>query len=228
MLLPSMSAATTLLPILSRLNSDYSIVLASGSPRRRELMQLMGFTDVKVRVSTFSENLDKKSFPSAADYCLATAVEKGREVSGRMRSEGEWRDKTLLFSADTVVEIDGQVLEKPADKEEALAMLTRLSGAQHTVHTGVAVFTGRTAADGTCSPRTLVESTRVKFGDLSAADIEAYVSTGEPFDKAGGYGIQGLGGQLVEGVFGCYFNVMGLPIRALAQQIAQMLSNGEL
>lgn len=229
MLLPGMAAATTLLPLLQRLNSDFSVVLASGSPRRRELMHLMGFAAPQVRVSTFAENLDKTAFASAADYCLATAVEKGREVTQRMLSGGEWRGRTLLVSADTVVEVDGLVLEKPADRDEAKAMLSRLGGNYHTVHTGVAVFLSKEPISGggdssSYTVRTLVESTRVRFAELSPGDVEAYIATGEPFDKAGGYGIQGLGAHMVERVEGCYFNVMGLPVRSLSKLIAQMLS----
>lgn len=210
----------TIIPLLQSLNANKAIVLASGSPRRKELMQLMGFTKTMIRVSKFAENLDKTAFPSAAEYCLATALEKGKDVVATLRSTNEWQDNMILISADTIVEINDKILEKPANKEEAQSMLSMLSGNYHTVHTGVAIVAGRPAAEE--SIRTFIESTRVKFDALTAEDIEAYIATGEPFDKAGGYGIQGIGGQMVVGVEGCYFNVMGLPIHTLSKTLAAM------
>ena len=223
--------ATTIIPMLESLNSQRGIILASGSPRRKELMQLMGFTNTIVRVSGFAENLNKASFASAADYCLATASAKGKDVVESMLSEGEWKsNESILISADTIVEIDNIVLEKPADAEEAKAMLRRLSGRKHAVHTGVAIFSGKyhikeqsEAATMEVPPRrSFIESTEVEFVSLSEEDIAAYVATGEPFDKAGGYGIQGIGGLMVRSVSGCYFNVMGLPIHRLSRTLADM------
>lgn len=192
-------------------------------------MTLMGFTNPVIRVSTFAENLDKKSFPSAAEYCLATATEKGKDVVRMLISESSWKSNCLLVSADTIVEIDGRILEKPATAEEAAQMLRMLSGSVHTVHTGVAIFSGRvlgSSSSGSFTMNTFIESTSVTFQSLGEEDIAAYIATGEPFDKAGGYGIQGVGGQMVEHIAGCYFNVMGLPVRSLSSHIARMHAQG--
>jgi septum formation protein len=204
------------------------VVLASGSPRRRELMQLMGFKDVLIRVSGFSENLDKAAYPSAADYCLATAVEKAKDVVLLLTKDAP-SENLVVISADTIVEVDNKVLEKPSDVDEAHKMLAMLSGNYHTVHTGVAIIAPR--KDSSSSEhciRSFIQSTRVKFDTLSQQDIDAYIATGEPFDKAGGYGIQGVGGQLVESIEGCYFNVMGLPIHSLSKTLAAMHSQGHI
>jgi septum formation protein len=223
--------ATTVIPLLSSLNTNNVVILASGSPRRKELMQLMGFTNTIIRVSTFAENLNKASFPTAADYCLATALEKGKDVVDAMHLSGEWKQNIILISADTIVEIDNKILEKPGSHEEATHMLNMLSGNYHTVHTGVAIYTYNKnfISDSmtlSYDIKSFIESTRVKFDKLSAEDIKAYIETGEPFDKAGGYGIQGIGGQMVESVEGCYFNVMGLPIRTLSKAIAKLHNEG--
>jgi septum formation protein len=116
------------------------------------------------------------------------------------------RPGALVLAADTIVVLDGEVLGKPADAAEAARMLRRLAGREHLVHTGMAM----TAPDGAGASG--VESTEVTIRPLSGDEIEAYVATGEPLDKAGAYGIQGLGAALVEGVRGCYFNVMGFPV----------------
>jgi len=137
----------------------------------------------------------------------------------------------VVVGSDTIVDLDGEILEKPADEEEAKAMLRRLSGREHFVHSGVGVFTVAIGGDTAVSPIgseakpavAFAETTRVRFGCLSEAEIAAYVATGEPMDKAGSYGIQGYGGQLVEGVDGCYFNVMGFPMRRFSTELSKLL-----
>lgn len=120
------------------------------------------------------------------------------------------KDHSVLVAADTVVAIDGDVLGKPGSEDDARRMLRRLSGKWHEVFTGLAVL-----AVGRKQPTVIVEKTRVEFVQLSDNDIHEYVLSGEPFDKAGGYAIQGQGGRFIPRIEGCYFNVMGLPLARL-------------
>lgn len=120
------------------------------------------------------------------------------------------KDHSVLVAADTVVAIDGDVLGKPGSEDDARRMLRRLSGKWHEVFTGLAVL-----AVGRKQPTVIVEKTRVEFAQLSDNDIHEYVLSGEPFDKAGGYAIQGQGGRFIPRIEGCYFNVMGLPLARL-------------
>ena len=205
------------------------LVLASGSPRRRELMESLlsgGGGALEVVPSTFEEDLDKGKY-SAAQYALATAKAKGTEVVRRLSGEGAGSKPLVVVSADTVVESpDGAVLEKPRDAEHATAMMQALSGKWHAVHTGVAV-TVVVANGGTLVREFSAEfhtTTRVKFMDLTDSVIAAYVATTEPYDKAGGYGIQsaGLGGSMVEAIEGCFFNVMGFPVNAFCKALVDV------
>lgn len=130
------------------------------------------------------------------------------------------------------VDLDGTILEKPDDEAHAHAMLSSLSGRQHLVHSGVAVFSSigpRSQNNGTLLPVvSFCETTRVTFAALTSEEIWSYVRSGEPMDKAGAYGIQGLGGQMVRGIDGCYFTVMGLPMHRLSAALAQMVIEGSL
>ncbi len=173
------------------------IVLASGSPRRRELLARLGLR-FEVDPPRRDEGLP---FPAEGPDAYA-----GRISTAKAAEVAERRPDALVLAADTVVVLDGEVLGKPADAEEARAMLARLSGRQHAVHTGVTVR----APDGARATGT--EVTQVRFRPLQSEEIDAYVATGEPLDKAGAYGIQEYGAAFVEGVTGCYFNVMGLPV----------------
>lgn len=173
------------------------IVLASGSPRRRQLLAGLG---LRFEVDPPREEEESRSPGEPPDaYAARVAAAKAAEVAAR-------RPDALVVAADTVVVLEGDVLGKPSGPDGARAMLTRLSGRKHSVHTGVAV----TAPDG--SRATGTEVTEVRFRALGSEEIDAYVATGEPLDKAGAYGIQGFGATLVEAVRGCYFNVMGLPV----------------
>lgn len=135
------------------------------------------------------------------------ALSKAREVAGQYPG-------TVVLGADTIVVVEGEVLGKPADRAEAIAMLERLAGREHLVMTGVALVRGE---------RVLVshEETTVRFGPLTRAQIERYVDSGEPMDKAGGYGIQGRGAALVHSVEGDYYNVVGLPLYRTIQMMSQ-------
>ena len=183
-----------------------SIILASQSPRRRELLGQMGFTDFIVRPAKGEEIVDPDLSPDKLVEELSR--QKCAEVTALSHPDD------LIIAADTVVAIDGTVLGKPRSVQDAYAMLARLSGRHHTVYTGVTV-----SRNGETLPAH--EATRVHFRPLTAEEIEAYVSTGEPMDKAGSYGIQGYGSMLVEGISGDYFNVVGLPVCLLGRMLTQ-------
>ncbi|KAJ1627135.1 Maf-like protein [Pavlovales sp. CCMP2436] len=198
------------------------LVLASASPRRVELVRDNLGLSVEVCPSLFEETLLKADFPDARAYCQATARGKALEVAARCCFP---RDvDQLVIAADTVVSLDGHmVMEKPRDKGHAAEMLRSLSGSQHSVITAAALIFIPAEGGGTARERLFAEVTRVRFSKLSEGVVAAYVASGEPMDKAGGYGIQGKGGTLVEGIEGCYFNVVGLPINALSREIIALL-----
>ncbi len=176
------------------------VVLASASPRRRELLgQLL--SDFQVIPSEVDETLDKAVGPEAI---AGLALRKARAVADRLGSG-------IVLGADTVVVLDGQALGKPSDAEEAQAMLRRLRGRAHEVITGVAVVDAATGR-----AETMAVVSRVLMRAYPDSTIDAYVASGEPFDKAGGYAIQGMGGALVGGWVGSYSNVVGLPLAAVA------------
>lgn len=177
------------------------IVLASTSPRRRELLRQIGLT-FEVLPSSAPEEEVTPSDPVRGAVRAAEA--KARDVAARLSGEA------LIIAADTVVVIDGMVLGKPVDEEDAKAMLRHLSGRVHEVITGFVVMDSATRRS-----RSGYERTRVHFRRLDEEEIAAYVASGEPRDKAGAYGIQKLGSLLVERIEGCYFNVVGLPLGSL-------------
>ncbi|CAM6088927.1 unnamed protein product [Calypogeia fissa] len=211
------------LPLLSK---KY-IVLASASPRRAELIQGLGLK-AAIIPSTFEENLDKSTFSSPGDYALATAKHKALEVAKQLH-DGRLAD--LVIGADTVVELEGVVLEKPEDTKDAIRMLSSLSGRQHTVYTGVTLVLphARDPKSGqTPLTREFWEATKVQFAKLEQESIHAYVASGEPMGKAGAYGIQGTGGSFVKGINGCYFNVMGFPVHRFAEEVDALIKAGYL
>lgn len=179
------------------------IVLASQSPRRKELLGRMGLEFV-----TQASKIDESAFDrlEARELVATLSREKAQWIARQLDGE------TLVIGADTVVVRDGAALGKPKDAEDAVAMLLSLSGRDHQVCTGVTVCRGDRVL-------TQVEETQVTFRDLTEAEVRQYVSTGEPMDKAGAYGIQGLGGLLVEGIRGDYSNVVGLPVCRLGQML---------
>ena len=179
-----------------------SVILASKSPRRRELLARIT-PDFEVVVAEEAEVLPADVTPEETPVYLA-AYKAGSVAASRP-------DKVVIGS-DTVVIIDGTVLGKPRDKDDAARMLRLLSGRKHTVVTGCCLI---------CGTRWLSfsERTRVEFYALSDREIEEYIATGEPFDKAGAYGIQGQGSLLVKGIEGDYFNVMGLPVARLKREL---------
>lgn len=174
------------------------IILASQSPRRRELLLLIGIPH-EVRPADLDETVLPGEVPSAHAERLARS--KAEVVASH-------QPEAVVIGADTIVVLDGNILGKPAGAGEAAATLRRLSGRTHTVHTAVAVtHLGRTVSG--------VESVEVTFRPLTDDQIAAYVATGEPMDKAGAYGIQGYGAVIVERVHGDYFAVMGLALGRL-------------
>jgi septum formation protein len=176
------------------------IVLGSGSPRRAEILRIIGWP---FEIVTPDIDETRQVNEDAVSYVRRLARAKAEAVAERTASP-------LVVAADTTVVIDEHILEKPGDQNEARLMLRQLSGRWHQVITGVALIDG-----GTSESRVTSETTAVKFASISQAEIDWYVSSGEPMDKAGAYAIQGLGARFIEGIRGDYFNVMGLPVHLL-------------
>ncbi|PIK38240.1 putative N-acetylserotonin O-methyltransferase-like protein-like [Apostichopus japonicus] len=195
------------LPVLWR------TVIQHQTPRHPELQGLK----FEVIPSKFEETLDKSSFSSPQAYVVENARQKTLEVKERLGKDGI---PDLIIGADTVVALDGKILEKPKDANNAFEMLSSLSGRTHSVHTGVVfVASHQKAGQLKTEVRTFFEDTDVTFGDLTSDIINAYIATGEPLDKAGGYGIQALGGTLVKGIVGDYFNVVGFPLHKFCKEL---------
>lgn len=179
------------------------IVLASQSPRRRELLGRLG-----LEFTIETSQLDESGFSAGTPEELVQILSREKALWAARRQDPD----TLVLGADTVVVLDGAALGKPQDEAQARAMLTALSGRTHQVCTGVTLCRGERVLSQT-------EVTQVTFRSLSQEEIAAYVRSGEPMDKAGGYGIQGLGSLLVAGIQGDYSNVVGLPLCRLGQML---------
>ena len=186
-------------------------ILASASPRRRELLALAGIP-FEIHVSHVEERIDP--LWSAAEAACALAQQKAGDVSARFPA-------ACVIAADTIVEIGGILLGKPVDAADAARMLRLLSGRAHRVVTGVCLRRGE-------AERVFDRETLVRFYRLSEEEIEAYVRSGEPMDKAGAYGIQGRGALLVEGITGDYFNVVGLPVAQLVRELKAFIKDNSL
>ena len=173
------------------------LILASQSPRRRELLALAGFA-----FEVVPADIDETRMPgeAPATYVERLAREKARVVHARFPD-------AVVLAADTTVELDGEALEKPVDREDARRMLRALAGRAHEVHTGIAVRDG-------AAERWHVETTRVVFGEIAEDELELYVASDHALDKAGAYGIQGYAARWIPRIEGDYFNVMGLPVAA--------------
>lgn len=187
------------------------VVLASQSPRRRDLLTLVGIPHT-VRPADVDENVIVGEAPAA--YVHRLAREKAQAVADALGDEVD----VLVIAADTTVVIDDEILGKPADVAEARAMIARLSGRAHEVFTGMAVH--RVTRGRAPREAAAVEQVGVTFRSLGADEIAAYVATGEPMDKAGAYGIQGYGATIVERIAGDYFAVMGLSLVRLVPLLA--------
>ena len=182
-----------------------NIILASQSPRRKELLERMGLSGFEIIPAQGDESCPPGSTPA----------EMVEELSRRKCAEiAAAHPDALVIAADTVVAAGGQILGKPRSGEQAAQMLRLLSGRENRVYTGLTVSRGGEAV-------TEHEITDVRFRPLSELDVSRYITTGEPMDKAGAYGVQGYGCVLVEGIFGDYYNVMGLPVCRLARLLAR-------
>ncbi|KAL8616801.1 hypothetical protein ACOMHN_017838 [Nucella lapillus] len=182
-----------------------------------------GGLNFEVIASTFEENLDKAAFPSPVEYVLETAKQKTVEVAQRLKQEPTPPD--LIIGADTVVTMDGKIFEKPKDKLDAFNMLNGFSGKSHTVYTGVVLITGGNQGcgdDAITGVHQFYEATEVTLAALTPDIIQSYIATGESMDKAGGYGIQAIGGTFVEKVNGDYFNVMGFPLCRFSKELLKI------
>ena len=181
-------------------------ILASASPRRRELFAFVR-ESFEIRVPKVREQLPEGVKDAAAAEYLAA-------LKGRAAAEQFGCADAVIVSADTIVCVEGEILGKPEDAEDARRMLEKLSGRMHKVYTGVAIT-------GAAGERIFSVETAVEFYPLSEELISDYIATGEPFDKAGAYGIQGRGSILVRGIRGDYFNVMGLPVARLYRELEE-------
>ena len=177
------------------------LILASGSPRRREILTAAGVA-FTTAVSDADEKIRRGTLP--ADAALILACKKASAVASAYGGE----EGVYVLGADTVVDFDGEIFGKPRGRAEAIRMISALSGRTHLVHTGICVVSGGRSA-GFC------ETTRVTVDRISEEEIAAYADTAEPYDKAGGYAVQGRFAVYIRGIAGDYFNVMGLPVRAL-------------
>ncbi len=180
-----------------------NVVLASASPRRKELIKMI-FEDFKVLPAECDETLPEGITPKQAVEYLSKIK---NEATRKLLTED-----ALVISADTVVAVGNEILGKPENKEDARRMISLLSGKVHSVFTGVTICNGEKEI-------TFSEKTEVTFYNLTEEEIENYISTSEPYDKAGGYGIQGKAGLLVEKINGDYYNVVGLPIARLNKEL---------
>ncbi len=189
--------------------TEVEIVLASASPRRKELISLIA-DEVSIRPAECDETLpDGMGAREAVEYLSRIKNSAAREIS---------KENEIIISADTVVAVDDMILGKPTDKDDARKMINLLSGRVHQVYTGVTVSLGERSV-------TFSEKTDVEFYALSSNEIEEYISTSEPYDKAGAYGIQGKASLLVKGISGDYFNVVGLPVSRLKRELEVFPNN---
>lgn len=181
-------------------------VLASKSPRRREILQNLGISFEIVTADTD----ESSSITDPAALVEELSRRKGLAVRDLLLSEGRDLSGTVIIASDTVVAIDGKILGKPKDAEDAARMLGLLSGREHEVISGIALI-------GANKQAISHDVTRVRFAPLTEENVAFYLRSGEPFDKAGAYAIQGLASMWIEGIVGCYFNVVGLPVHKMCR-----------
>lgn len=189
----------------------YNLILGSQSPRRRELLKQAGL-DFTVRTADIDETKYETDDPIRT--VCATCEAKARAIAEQLQAERASSqfslcDSHLILTSDTIVVLDGRIMGKPHSEAQAEEMLTALSGREHSVYTA---FTLLPMGGKSAEVRTEYAETRVRFRELSREEVLAYIASGEPMDKAGAYGIQGLGALLVESIQGDYYTVMGLPL----------------
>lgn len=181
-----------------------NFILASKSPRRREILQNLG-----IRFETVTADTDESSSITDPHRLVEElSLRKGLAVRDLLLSCGEDLSQTVIIASDTVVALDGCILGKPADTADASRMLHMLSGRQHDVISGIALI-------GTDRQAVTHDVTHVRFSPLTEENVDFYLCSGEPYDKAGAYAIQGLASMWIEGIEGCYFNVVGLPVHKM-------------
>ena len=183
------------------------VILASASPRRKEILSMLGLT-FTVEVSKTEENTVQTD---PEKIVMDLAAQKAAAVANH-----HIKENCLIIGSDTIVWLDGKVLGKPAGEEEAKAMLKSLSGKTHTVYTGVCIIK---CENGNMTKTCFADSAGVTFAEMGKQEIDWYVSTGEPSDKAGAYAVQGLGARFVKGISGDFYTVMGLPMAKLYKEL---------
>lgn len=218
-------------------NPKAQLILASQSPRRREILDMMGLSEgkeytvepspldeSKLQAVLVQEKLSPVEYTRRLAEAKALALAEAHSGDGTATTASKPR---YYLGSDTIVEIDDSILEKPKDQDDAKRMLTSMSGRKHRVHTGVALYRlGSSETEDADKPILLdsfTDTARVTFTDITKEDIDAYVGSGEPMDKAGSYGIQGIGGQFVTEISGDFFTVMGLPMHKTSKLIAKAL-----
>lgn len=187
-----------------KFKSDFPVILASQSPRRQELLGMLG-VDFKV-IPSQKDEPNPQDFQTPLGYVLACAAQKAQEVASA-------HQEAVVIGSDTIVVLDGEILLKPKGKEQAKSYLQKLSGRTHEVITAVTVVKGN-------SEQSFHEAVNVTFFELPEAWINAYIETEDPYDKAGAYGIQTVSGLFVKGIQGDYNAVVGLPVAELTQKLA--------
>jgi septum formation protein len=201
------------------------LILASASPRRRELLAQAGY-HFEVQPSAVPES--RRPGEDAIRFATRLAREKAEEVFARRQAAPETLEPAMVLGADTVVVCDGEVMGKPADPADAARMLLLLSGRTHQVVTGVAVVWGTgTRMNPGPVVQVAAELTQVTMQTLSPEEVSRYVASGEPMDKAGAYAIQGYAGRWIPRISGCYFNVVGLPL-ALVSSLLEAAEERQL
>ena len=193
------------------------LILASKSPRRREILENLGL-EFEIVTADTDESSDLTN-----PYALVEELSrrKGEAVRELLLSQGQDLTDTVIIASDTVVSIDGEILGKPCDREDAIRMLRSLSGREHEVVSGICLI-------GKDTLGVSHEITKVVFDELDQETIDAYIEKAQPYDKAGAYAIQGLASAYVSGIKGDYFNVVGLPVHALCQLFAKMFKENLL
>lgn len=184
------------------------IILASGSPRRKELLERLKLT-FEVQISQIDEEAYEKTRPG--QYVETLAFEKASDIAKHIDTDA------IVIGCDTVVVLDNQILGKPANHEQAKDYLKALSGRSHDVYSGIAILDVRSGKQYIAH-----EITKVQMKSLDDYEIDHYITTGEPADKAGAYGIQGIGAVFIEGIAGDYYNVMGMPINRLYRGLREL------
>lgn len=192
--------------MIHNLLKHQKVILASASPRRKQIFELLGIKALYMASDVHEPQTEEKAYVQAKRHVMNKAEAIANSVSA----------SNIIVAADTVVSIDGVLLGKPKDADEARAFLNRLSGRDHYVYTAVCICHQNRKV---CS----YERSKVSFCELASEDIETYLLTREPFDKAGAYGIQGFGSQFVKSISGCYFNVMGFPVHLFYNMLKQIL-----